>query len=84
MRATCHKCVRFSACNAYFLASGSLTELHLGLNQIGDEGAKAIADAVAASGSLTHLSLDNNKIGDAAKQRLRDAVRGRQGFRLIV
>ncbi len=33
-------------------ASGSLAKLWLGENNIGTEGAKAIADAVAASGSL--------------------------------
>ena len=63
-------------------ASSSLAELYLGLSNIGDEGAKAIAAAVAASGSLTRLYLWPNNIGDAAKQLLRAAVQGRQGFEL--
>ena len=67
-------------------ASGSLAHLGLSANNIGDEGAAAIAAAVAASGStLTRLELGGkNTIGNAAKQLLRDAVQGRQGFALYV
>ena len=43
----CFLCFR-----ARFCASGSLATLALSWNKIGDEGAKALAAAVAASGSL--------------------------------
>ena len=56
----------------------------LNVNNIGDEGAQALAAGVAASGSLTLLLLRYNNIGNAAKQLLRNAVRDRQGFRLDV
>ena len=47
-------------------ASGSLTHLDLRYNKIGEEGAKAIAAAVAASGSLTlkTLSVDSSLRGN--------------------
>jgi len=45
-----------------------------GSNNIGDEGAKAIADAVAASGSLATLYLKGNKIGDEGAKALAAGV----------
>ena len=54
--------------------SGSLTLLDLGLNNIGDKGAKEIADAVAASGSLAHLNLNVNNIGDEGAKALAAAA----------
>ena len=50
--------VFFLRARARFCASDSLTTLVLEDNQIGDEGTKAIAVAVAASGSLTLKTLD--------------------------
>jgi Ran GTPase-activating protein 1 len=41
-----------------------MTELELGVNEIGDEGAKAIAEALKVNAVLTTLSLWNNSIGD--------------------
>ena len=43
----------------------SLSELNLGYNQIGDEGAQALATALEQNTSLTELYLDDNQIGDA-------------------
>ena len=54
------------------------------LLDIGDLGAKAIAEAVKSSGSMATLYLlYNSNIGAAGKQSLQDAVRGRQGFNLF-
>ena len=44
--------------------------LNLGGNQLGDDGAKALAAAVAASGSLAELHLDDNNIGDEGAKAL--------------
>merc|ERR1719272_2124451 len=52
----------------------SLTHLFLYSNQIGDEGANALAAGVAASSSLTHLDLDDNKIGDEGAKALAAGV----------
>ncbi len=59
-----------------------LTELRLGVNTIGDEGAKAIAEALKVNAVVTRLSLGNNNMGYAGKQAVQDAVQGRSGFRL--
>ena len=66
------------------LPSHVLPQLNLYGNELGPEGAKALAAAIAASGSLAHLNLRSKEIGDAAQQLLWDAVRDRQGFRLDV
>jgi hypothetical protein len=72
-----------------------LTLLHLGNNNIGDEGAEAIAGALSAGTARAHgrywhaparrlalltLDLKNNNLGDAGKQAVRDAVEGRSRF----
>ena len=62
--------VFFLRARARFCAGGSLSHLDLFNNNIGDEGAKAIADAVAASGSLTYLEIGNNNIGDEGAKAL--------------
>ncbi|KAJ4452864.1 hypothetical protein PAPYR_12848 [Paratrimastix pyriformis] len=41
-----------------------MTQLRLYKNQIGDEGARALAAALPQSGSLTELDLRTNQIGD--------------------
>ena len=55
-------------------ASGSLAHLNLLNNNIGVEGAKAIAAAVAASGSLAHLTISGNDIGDEGAKAIATAV----------
>ena len=62
----------------------SMAKLDLNWNQIGDVGAKAIAEAVRSSGSMGTLCLNSRNIGDAAKQSLRESVQSRQGFKLYV
>ena len=58
-----------------------VTTLHLGRNNIGDEGAKAIAEALKVNAVLTKLWLGSNNLGNAGKQ-VQDAVKGRSGFEL--
>ena len=61
-----------------------LTVLDLQVNQIGDEGAKAIAEALKVNAVLTNLWLGNNNLGDAGKTAVQDAVKGRSGFQLYL
>ena len=56
------------------LDKGSLTHLDLQGNSIGDEGAKAVAAAVAASGSLTHLDICDNNIGVEGAKAIAEVV----------
>ena len=57
-----------------------LTELWLGGNDIGDVGAKAIAEALKVNAVLTKLDIWANNMGDAGGKAVRDAVKGRSGF----
>ena len=49
-------------------------------NSIGNDGAKAIAEALKVNPVLTKLDLRWNNMGDAWKKAVRDAVKGRSGF----
>ena len=61
----------------------SLTTVELNNNNIGDEGAKALAEALRVNHTLRKLDLrGNNGSGDAGKEALREAVKGRAGFTL--
>ena len=57
-----------------------LTILWLGGNSIGEDGAKAIAEALKVNPVLTKLDLKYNNLGEAGKQAVRDAVKDRSGF----
>ena len=58
-----------------------LTFLGLWLNNIGDEGAEAIAEALKVNATLTKLNLEGNyNMGDAGKRAVRNAVKDRSGF----
>ena len=57
-----------------------LTSLILWENNIGDEGAKAIAEALKANTVLTKLVLWNNSLGKAGGKAVRRAVKGQRGF----
>ena len=59
-----------------------MTILFLNHNNIGDDGAKAIAEALKVNPVLTKLHLEYNDLGDAGKQAVRDAVKDRSGFEL--
>ena len=59
-----------------------LTELNLNVNNIGDDSAKAIAEALKVNPVLTKLDLRWNNMGDAGKKAVRDAVKDRSGFLL--
>ena len=60
-----------------------LTELSVSLGgneMFGDEGAKAIAEALKVNSVLTKLYLCNNNLGRAGEKAVRDAVKDRSGF----
>ena len=57
-----------------------LTTLILWSNNIGDNGAKAIAEALKVNPVLTKLYLWGNNLGEAGKKAVRDAVKDRSGF----
>ena len=61
-----------------------MTTLGLGDNNIGVEGAKAIAEALKVNAVLTKLSLLNNNLGDAGEKAVRDAVKDRSGYWICV
>ena len=63
-----------------FYVSGSLATLWLSANQIGDEGAKALAAGVPASASLAQLFLDRNSIGNEGAKALAEAIRRRRSI----
>ena len=50
-------------------------------NSIGDDGAKAIGDALHVNGVLTSLNLEYNQIGDG-KAALREIAEGRPSLTL--
>ena len=61
-------------------AAPALERLQLWYNQIGDEGARHLANALArgAAPALEKLSLDYNPASDAAKQAAEDAFKNRK------
>ena len=61
-----------------------MTELNLHYNSIGDDGAKAIAEALKVNPVLTKLYLQVNNLGDAGKKAVQEAVKGRIGFQLYL
>ena len=64
--------------------SGSLTSLDLQQNNIGAEGAKALADALRVNGSLTKLDVRRNfDLDGETKTLLRDAAKDKSGFKLL-
>jgi len=66
----------------YVSVSGVLTTLNLDNNNIRDEGAAAIAEALRGNGVLTNLDLRANGLNEYWKGVIRDAVSGRVGFKL--
>jgi Ran GTPase-activating protein (RanGAP) involved in mRNA processing and transport len=53
----------------------SLTELNLTAKSIGDDGAKAIAEALKVNTVLTSLSLDDNSIGDDGAKAIAEGLK---------
>ena len=51
-------------------------------NQLGPEGAKALAPGIAANGGLMSLNVKSNNLGDEGESAIRKAVEGREGFDL--
>ena len=56
--------------------------LNLNGNNIGVDGAKAIAEALKVNPVLTKLDLYDNNLGDAGEKAMREAVKDRSGFEL--
>ena len=61
-----------------------LTNLVLLNNNIGDEGAAALASALRVNAVLTKLVLWDKNLGEEGKGVIRDAVSGRVGFELKI
>ena len=57
-------------------------ELDLSRNEIGPEGAKAVAAMAAVVASLTRLDVGYNSLDEEGEAVLRKAVEGRSGFKL--
>ena len=57
-------------------------ELDLSMNDIGPDGAKAIAALCSVTALLTRLDVGVNDLGEEEKAVLRNAVEGRSGFKL--
>ena len=53
----------------------SLTEIFFGGNNIGDEGGKAIGEALKVNTSLTKIYLDGNNIGDEGAKAIGEALK---------
>ena len=56
------------------LENNSITRLDLSYNNIGDEGARTLADTLLKNTSLTSLDLRYNKIGDIGAKAFADAL----------
>src|SRR3989338_6644607 len=52
----------------------TLTSLNLSSNQLGDEGAGRLAEALAFNSTLTNLNLKSNNVGDKGASRLAEAL----------
>ena len=70
--------------DAELAVHASLTKLIIWGNNLGDEGAKALAPAIAASATLTHIDLEQNNLGDEGKAAIHEAVRGKTDFKLEI
>lgn len=78
-RINCHR-KKFTDMEALMITSllgksKHLKKLILSKNQIGNVGAKAVADLISSNMSLTELNLSNNKIGDAGGKAIAQALR---------
>ena len=75
-----------AVCNALKESKVSkLEELFISNNDIGADGAKAIAAYCAVSASMTALDVQYNSMGDEGNALLREAVNyGHSGFNLII
>jgi len=67
------------ACGAHAICEpliyNTMNELHLNGNNIGDEGAKMISDALKRNTALTLLDLSDNNIGDEGARMISDALK---------
>ena len=72
-----HTCVRPYFCR-------SCAQLDLSANELGPEGAAALAPAIADSASMTRLDVMGNLLGNEGKALLRKAIEGRSGFELLL
>ena len=63
--------------------SASLATVDISRNQIGDDAADALAEAVRASPALASLALSGNTFSAEAEVKLRDAAASKSGLELI-
>ena len=63
--------------------SASLATVDISRNQIGDDAADALAEAVRASPALASLALSGNTFSAEAEAKLRDAAASKSGLELI-
>jgi len=79
---------KFGPAGAKHLAEGisasSLTSLRISQNNIGDEGTKALAAAVAANGKFTSLYVGWCCIGDEGAKALGEAIRASSSFATLL
>ncbi|WP_375331722.1 hypothetical protein [Candidatus Tisiphia endosymbiont of Temnostethus pusillus] len=57
------------------IINNSITNLNLSSNQIGDAGAKSLAECLKDNKSITTLKLNNNQIGDAGAKSLAECLK---------
>lgn len=61
-----------------------LVDLNLRSNELGYEGAEAVAQMLAANVGLTRCDLCSNNLGDAGKQLIKDVIQGRRGLEVVL
>ena len=64
--------------------SAVLTNLNLAINEVGVEGAKALASMLEGNEVLTKLDAQYNNLTNDGKEALCEAVKGRDGFELLL
>jgi hypothetical protein len=74
---------RINACLGKILGCPKLVKLDLSVNNIGDDGAKQIADALKDNRSLKHLCLLDNKIGDDGAKAIADALKDNHSLKTL-
>ena len=62
----------------------SCAQLDLSYNELGPEGAAALAPAIAVSASMTRLDVSRNRLDEEGKAVLREAIEGYLGFELAL
>ncbi|KAK3239331.1 hypothetical protein CYMTET_50738 [Cymbomonas tetramitiformis] len=72
-----------TACGMFLSKNSTLRELHLGGNEIGDDGVVHIANGVRDNSSLNKLSLEWNQFGDTGVLALAEALKTNTSVSLL-